>query len=249
MSKQTRIFSAVVAVLALAWPLAGCQSEKDTKPAEAPAQSAPVEAEEEEPEEEAVPDAEAAEVAEWFINAAKGDAEAWEAYQPDIEVENLVAAAQEQALLTLDAALDGPPTDEQKAEVEAAVTAGYARVEVALDKDEVNGNEATITWAVKGINADEGSDLAASSEEGKDIIMDSSATMDDFYMFLLTHKWSMAPLATEPIMVEIPLAFDDDTGKWTLDDQEAHTLGSLLSYAFTDNKEGYERLSEMLSDL
>lgn len=249
MGRQTKIFSAVVAVVSLAFPLAGCQSNEEVKPPET-AESAAVEVEvvEEETEEAGPTEGEAGEVAQWYIDATKGAPEAWDDYGVDVEPRNAVEEELEANVAALEMLGDEPLTDAQIAEVEEAIAEAYTRVEVTLEDEDVKDDEATVTFAIKGINYSEGSELAATEPEAQEIVKDPDATMDDLYFYIAVNQWKLAPLTEEPLKLEMKLYFDDEDEKWGPDPMEAVYLNGALAAAYKGETESFERMLEYLDE-
>lgn len=251
MNRRTKILGAVIAVLSLSLPLAGCDTYKPDAPPEAaesaPAEEVTEEVVEEEVVDEEVADGSAGEAALWYVEAARGEPEAWEKYDAGDMPQDALEYEKEITDGALEMMLDEPITEKQEKAIYAAMDEAYSRIKIEVEEEDVSGDSGTVTVAIWGVNYEEGGELAGESPEGVDMFLDADSSLDDLFVFVMEKTWELAPLAEEPILIEIPMTQNED-GQWVPDTSELMILDALLEYAFKDETESVERLLDMYDD-
>lgn len=101
------------------------------------------------------------------------------------------------------------PTAEQEAQVTEAMLAGLSKVEFSVVDEKVDGESATVTVAIRGI--DMASSLKTQFETIGGQITDQ--TEDEDIIALLDKAWREAPLVPEPANVDMPFTAVSD-GRW-----------------------------------
>ena len=151
-------------------------------------------------------------VAVLYLDAMRGDVSGLKGYNPDTEfTEEGVFGSANQGMLE---AWGVSPTAEQEAQLTEAMLAGLAKVEFTVVDEKVDGDSATVTVALRGI------DMSSSLETqfatiGGQITPD---TEDDAIIAVLDKAWREAPLVPEPTDVDMSFTAVSD-GRWIVDAQ------------------------------
>ena len=158
-------------------------------------------------------------VAVLYLDAMRGDVSGLKDHNPDTEItEEGVFGSANQSMLE---AWGVSPTAEQEAELTEAMLAGLSKVEFTVVAEKVDGESATVTVAIRGI------DMSSSLETqfatiGGQITPD---TEDAAIIAILDKAWREAPLAAEPTDVDMSFTAVSD-GRWIADPQAGADAGA-----------------------
>lgn len=203
MQRVAKLFILMIALI-LAVAVTGCGDAN-------PSSSLPVVTESgttEEGSKELSPD----DVALLYLEAMRGNVSGLREYNPDTELtEEGVFGSTNQALLEV---WGVGPTAEQEAQLTEAMLAGLSKVEFSVVGEEVDGESATVTVTIRGI--DMSSSLETQFETIGGQITDD--TEDETIIAILDRAWREAPLVSESINVDMPFRAVSD-GRWIADPQ------------------------------
>ncbi len=151
-------------------------------------------------------------VAPLYLEAMRGNISGLREYNPDTKLtEQGVFGSVNQTLLEI---WGVNPTAEQEAQLTEAMLAGLSKVEFTVIDEEVDGDGATVTVAIRGL--DMSSSLETQFEAiGGQITPD---TDDETIITILDKAWREAPLVPEPSNVDMPFTAVSD-GRWIADPQ------------------------------
>lgn len=146
-------------------------------------------------------------VAPLYLEAMRGNVSGLKEYNPDTEItEEGAFGSVNQTLLE---AWGVSPTPEQEAQLTEAMLVGLSKVEFAVVDEKVDGENATVTVAIRGL--DMSSSLETQFETiGGQITDDTEAGA---IIAVLDKAWREAPLVPEPTNVEMPFTAVSD-GRW-----------------------------------
>lgn len=236
MSRQFRFFAAIVAAVSLAIPLAGCgKKTADEQVVEEVVVEQSDQAVEEEVEEAPIPDASPSEVALWYARAIAGDRAELDAYDPDLYSDDWVANVQDTYVTAVNRSFDDNLTEEQQESYAEAIAGAFSRVEIEVVAEEIEGDDAVVTLAIKGFDKDEGGVLAA-----EETVREGSTDRDESLFQTMLKTWQLAPIADEPLFVEIPLVRDEATGAWTIEGLAGLRAKDQIAFALENNEVGLE---------
>lgn len=142
-----------------------------------------------------------------YMEAMRGNVDGLREYNPDTAItEEGVFASANQSLLEM---WGVSPTAEQEAQLTEAMMAGLSKTEFTVVDEKVDGETATVTVAIRGI--DMASSLKAQFETiGGQITED---TEDETIITLLDRAWREVPLVPEATNVDMPFTAVAD-GTW-----------------------------------
>ena len=158
------------------------------------------------------------EVAPLYLEAMRGNVSGLREYNPDTEItEEGVFGSANQTLLSL---WGVSATPEQEAQLTEAMLAGLSQVQFTVVDEEVDGKNATVTVAIRGV------DMASSLETQFETIggQITDQTEDETILTLLDKAWREAPLVPKPVTVDMPFTAVLD-GIWIADTKGASAIG------------------------
>ena len=114
------------------------------------------------------------------------------------------------------------PTAEQEAQLTEAMLAGLSKVEFTVVDEKVDGESATVTVAIRGIDMSSSLDTQFATIGGQ--ITDD--TEDAAIIAVLDKAWREAPLVSEATNVEMSFSAVSD-GRWIADPQGGAAAGAV----------------------
>jgi hypothetical protein len=151
-------------------------------------------------------------VAPLYLEAMRGNVSGLKDYNPDTEItEEGVFGSANQSMLE---AWGVSPTAAQEAQLTEAMLAGLSKVEFTVVDEKVDGDSATVTVAIRGIDMSSSLDTQFETIGGQ-ITQD---TEDDAIIGVLDKAWREAPLVPEPTDVDMSFTAVSD-GRWIADSQ------------------------------
>ncbi|NLT36263.1 MAG: hypothetical protein GXX83_10265 [Gaiellales bacterium] len=160
------------------------------------------------------------EVAPLYLEAMRGNVSGLREYNPDTEItEEGVFGSANQTLLSL---WGVSATPEQEAQLTEAMLAGLSQVQFTVVDEEVDGKNATVTVAIRGV------DMASSLETQFETIggQITDGTEDETIIALLDKAWREAPLVPEPANVDMPFTAVVD-GRWIAGSEGGAAAGAV----------------------
>lgn len=246
MLRSFRFFTAIVAACALAIPLAGCQGGEQKADRQEKSKTKVARVEEQPPAEETVedsgiepgdPNAEPSDVVLWYVNAVKGDPNAWDIYNPDIPVYNALLRDQEDELETLTSLLDRPPTAAEEEQLNKAINDAYDRVVVKVESEEIDGETAKLVVAIWGFDQMKGILAAPEDPVVSEAIQEALGRGEDLMEaapIMTVRQWELAPSVTEPVLLPIEMVYNPDTERWGFGDSDEIFTSLDLKLAFAN---------------
>lgn len=151
-------------------------------------------------------------VAPLYLEAMRGNVSGLKEHNPDTELtEEGVFGSANSSLLE---AWGVSPTAEQEAQLTEAMLAGLSKVEFTVVDETVEGDNATVTVAIRGLDMSSSLDTQFETIGGQ--ITDD--TEDEAIIAVLDKAWREAPLVPEPTNVDMPFIAVSD-GRWIADPQ------------------------------
>lgn len=152
------------------------------------------------------------EVAPLYLEAMRGNVSGLKEHNPDTEIteEGVFGSANSSLLETWGVS----PTAEQEAQLTEAMLAGLSEVEFTVVDEKVDGESATVTVAIRGIDMSSSLDTQFATIGGQ-ITAD---TEDEAIIAVLDKAWRKAPLVPEPTNVDMEYIAVSD-GRWIADPQ------------------------------
>ncbi|MGB7982819.1 MAG: hypothetical protein WCF36_18715 [Candidatus Nanopelagicales bacterium] len=151
-------------------------------------------------------------VAALYLEAMRGNVAGLREHNPDTEIteEGVFGSANSSMLETWGVR----PSAEQEAQITEAMLAGLSEVEFTVVDEKVDGESATVTVAIRGIDMSSSLDTQFATIGGQ-ITED---TEDVAIIAVLDQAWREAPLMPEPTNVDMPFVAVSD-GRWIADPQ------------------------------
>ncbi len=158
-------------------------------------------------------------VAVLYLDAMRGDVSGLKEYNPDTELteEGVFGSANQSMLETWGVS----PTAEQEAQLTEAMLAGLSKVEFTVADEKVDGESATVTVAIRGLDMSSSLDTQFETIGGQ-ITED---TPDAAIIAVLDKAWREAPLVPEPTTVDMTFTAVSD-GRWIADPQAGAAAGA-----------------------
>ena len=158
-------------------------------------------------------------VAQLYLEAMRGNVAGLQEHNPDTEItEEGVFGSANPSMLE---AWGVSPTAEQEAQLTEAMLAGLSKVEFTVVDERVDGESATVTVAIRGIDMSSSLDTQFETIGGQ--ITDD--TEDEAIIAVLDKAWREVPLVPEPTNVEMPFTAVSD-GRWIADSQGGAAAGT-----------------------
>ena len=159
-------------------------------------------------------------VAPLYLEAMRGNVSGLKEHNPDTEItEEGVFGSANPSMLE---AWGVSPTAEQEAQLTEAMLAGLSKVEFTVVDETVDGESATVTVAIRGIDMSSSLDTQFETIGGQ--ITDD--TSDEAIIAVLDKAWREAPLVPEPTNVDMPFMAVSD-GRWIADPQGGAAAGAV----------------------
>jgi hypothetical protein len=158
-------------------------------------------------------------VAVLYLDAMRGDVAGLKEHNPDTEItEEGVFGSANQSMLE---AWGVSPTAAQEAQLTEAMLAGLSKVEFTVVGEKVDGESATVTVAIRGI------DMASSLDTQFETIggQITPDTEDAAIIAVLDKAWREAPLVPEPTDVDMSFTAVSD-GRWIAEPQAGADAGA-----------------------
>lgn len=215
MRRPARLFTPLIALI-LAAIVTGCGSGAPSSAPPAGAESGTAA--------EASKELSPSDVALLYLEAMRGNVSGLKEYNPDTEItqEGVFGSANPSLLETWGVS----PTAEQEAQLTEAMLVGLSKAEFTVVDEKVDGESATVTVAIQGI--DMSSSLATQFEKIGGQITDD--TEDEAIVAVLDKAWREAPLVPEPSTVDMMFTAVSD-GRWIADSRVAADLvGPYLNF-------------------
>lgn len=242
LNRLIKTLSAVGMASLLTLSLSACGDSKNE--VEKPKETVQSVAQEEEVEEQ--PEAEElspGEFALMVVNAVRGDEEPLVEYGTNVQVGNVVTEKQEGMEAALEMMLDVPPTEEQIDTLNAAISDAIAKTEVELLEEEVDGDQGRAVVSILGIDHEEGTDLAGSDPEVKELVFGDA---DDMFYMIAIKGWELSPLMDEPYVIEFNYTMNAETGKWEAADTDVLRKQTMIAPALLGETSTLEYIEENL---
>ena len=152
------------------------------------------------------------EVAPLYLEAMRGNVAGLKEYNPDTELteEGVFGSANTSFLETLGVSA----TAEQEAQLTEAMLAGLSKVEYTIIDEQVDGENATVTVALRGLDLSSSLETQFATIGGRM----TDDTDDKTVVAIVDKAWRKAPLVAEPTEVEMPFIAVSD-GRWIADPQ------------------------------
>ncbi len=159
-------------------------------------------------------------VAPLYLEAMRGNVSGLKEHNPDTEItEEGVFGSVNPSMLE---AWGVSPTAEQEAQLTEAMLAGLSKVEFTVVDEKVDGESATVTVAIRGIDMSSSLDTQFETIGGQ--ITDD--TEDAAIIAVLDKAWREASLVPEPTNVDMPFMAVSD-GRWIADPQGGAAAGAV----------------------
>lgn len=158
------------------------------------------------------------EVALLYMEALRGNVSGLKAYNPNTELtEQGVFGSANETLLDM---WEVTSTPEQEAQLTEAMLAGLSKVQFSVVDEKVDGESATVTLAIQGIDMTSSLDTQFETIGGQI----TNETEDETVIALLDKAWREAPLVPKPVTVDMPFTAVLD-GMWIADTEGAAAIG------------------------
>jgi hypothetical protein len=155
-----------------------------------------------------------------YLEAMRGNVSGLKEQNPDTEIteEGVFGSVNSGLLETWGVSA----TAEQEAQLTEAMLAGLSKVEFTVGDEKVDGESATVTVALRGIDMSSSLDTQFETIGGQ-ITED---TEDKTVIAILDKAWREAPLVPEATNVDMPFTAVSD-GRWIADPQGAAALSAV----------------------